>query len=534
MFKFFHTESKTIIGAAAIVGIFSFLSRFVGFIRDRILAGTFGAGDTLDIYYAAFKIPDLLFSLVVVGALSASFIPLFSKHYYGLDRESAWKFTNAVLHLVGLSMIVVYAMLFFFSDQVSVLIAPGFDSLKQEGVGDFMRIMLLAQIILGCSMVFGSVLQSIKQYVLYALAPVLYNIGIMFGAIFLSSWLGPIGLAWGVVVGAFLHLLIQFFGCVHAGYRYERVIDTTSVQIKTLLQTTGPRILGIALSQLLFLVMAVLASTMSSGSVTIFQFAYNIQFFPVGIVGVSLAIAAFPIFAEALETNEFDSFRRSFSSTIRQALFFLIPITLLFLVLRAQLVRLVVGAGAFDWESTILTADTLAFFALTIIPQSGIYILTRAFFALHDTVTPLTAGLIGSLVGLISGFLFRESFGVVGLGMAYSLYAIVNLILLWVPLRQRVGSLSESVIIQSLMKLSVAGIVCGVLAQFVKPIVSSLFSLDTFLGVLMQTSISSGIGVLGYLVVAWMLRSTEMHAFAETMHRKVLKKIQPKEPIETI
>ncbi len=531
MFKFLHAESKTIIGAAALVGVFSFVSRLVGFVRDRLLAGEFGAGDTLDVYYAAFKIPDLLFSLVVVGALSASFIPLFTKHYYHPDRQKAWKFANSVLHVIGIVMLGLSMILFFLAEPLSALIAPGFDSDKQQTVAMFSRVMLLAQILLALSAVFGGALQSLKQYVLYAMAPVFYNAGIVIGALWFADFMGPIGLAWGVVLGALLHTVVQLYGCIQAGYGYERIVDFHSREIKQVISMTGPRVLGIAMSQLLFIILAVIATTMPPGSVTIFQFAYNIQFFPIGIIGVSLAVAAFPLFSESLSKNDTEGFRQSFSSTIRQALFFLIPVTLLFLILRAQIVRVVVGAGAFDWQATILTADTLAFFALTLIPQSLVFILSRAFFALHDTVTPLTAGLVSALVGLVSGFLFRESFGVVGLGMAYSLYAVINLILLWVPLRQRVGSLDEEKIVQSLMKLTVAGLACGLLAQAMKPLVSNVFSLDTFFGVLSQGLIAGLIGLAGYLAVAWLLKSSELHAFVEAMHRKVLRKIIPKESV---
>ncbi len=531
MFKFLHAESKTIIGAAALVGVFSFVSRLVGFIRDRLLAGEFGAGDTLDVYYAAFKIPDLLFSLIVVGALSASFIPLFSKYYFEPNRKSAWKFANAILHFIGIVMLGLSLILFVLAEPVSALIAPGFDADKQQAVALFSRVMLLAQILLAFSAVFGGVLQSLKQYFLYAMAPVFYNVGIIIGALWFVDFMGPIGLAWGVVLGALLHGAVQLYGCIQAGYGYERIVDFRSAQIKQVISMTGPRVFSIAISQLLFLILAVIATTMTPGSVTIFQFAYNIQFFPIGIIGVSLAVAAFPLFAEALNKDDKEGFRESFSSTIRQALFFLIPVTLLFLILRAQIVRVVVGAGAFDWQATILTADTLAFFALTLIPQSLVFILSRAFFALHDTVTPLTAGLVGALVGLIGGFLFRDSFGVVGLGMAYSLYAIVNMSLLWVPLRQRVGSLDEANIVQSLMKLTVAGLVCGLLTQALKPIVSGIFSLDTFFGVFSQGLVAGVIGLGGYLAVAWFFKSAELHAFVDAMNRKVFKKITPKESV---
>ena len=176
MFKFFQSESKSIIGAATIIGIFAFVSRMIGFVRDRILAGTFGAGDTLDVYYAAFKIPDFMFGLIVVGALSASFIPLFTKHYHGLHRDDAWKFTNNILNSTLCVMGCLCLIAAIGSVQAAQMIAPGFSPDKQLAVASFMRIMLVAQVILSLSTVFGSVLQSTKRFFLYALAPLFYNI----------------------------------------------------------------------------------------------------------------------------------------------------------------------------------------------------------------------------------------------------------------------------------------------------------------------------------------------------------------------
>jgi len=521
---FLNTQSKTIIGAAAVLGVFSFVSRLFGFIRDRILAGTFGAGDTLDAYYAAFKIPDLLFSLIVVGSLSAGFIPLFLK-------QSSWRFTNNVLHLTLVVMAGLSFILLLFATPFSALVAPGFSPHKQEMVAEFLRVMLVAQILLAGSTVFGSVLQGIKRFVLYAAAPVVYNIGIIIGAVWFVDWMGPIGLAWGVVLGAALHALIQLFGCLQAGYAYETVFDPKAKEVTELIKLTGPRMLGIALTQLLYLALAIFASTLGAGSVTIFQFAYNIQFFPIGIIGVSLAVAAFPTFSETIAARQMDAFRASFSSTVRQALFFLIPLTALFLILRAQIVRVVVGAGAFDWPSTILTADTLAFFALTFVPQALIFILARAFYALHDTITPLTAGLIGSLVGLISAFLFREPFGVIGLGMAYSLSAIVHLVLLWVPLHQRVGSLGEARIAESFMKLFAAGMACVLVAQFVKAPLSALFPLHTFLGVLLQGGFAGVLGLMAYAGAARLLKTHELFAFVEALQKKWFRKVKPVEAV---
>jgi putative peptidoglycan lipid II flippase len=532
MIRLFNRESKSIVGAATIVGALSFTSRIVGLIRDRILAGSFGAGDQLDVYYAAFKIPDFLFSLIVIGALSASFVPLFVKRYSNVvSKKGAWRFTNNMIHVLGGLMILISIGIALFAHPLSSLIAPGFSDIKQADVAIFMRVMVIGQVFLAISMIFGSVLQSLRRFFLYALAPIFYNIGIIFGALVLVQWMGLIGLAWGVVLGAGLHFLVQFLGVKNVGYRYQYQFSLKDSDTKELLRLTGPRLLGIATTQILFLILSILATTLGSGSVTIFQFAYNIQFFAVGIVGVSFAVAVFPILSDHIERKKTKQFIDTLASTIRQTVFLLVPLMMLFLIFRAQIVRVVVGAGEFDWNATIATADTLAFFALTFIPQALVFILARGFYALHDTITPLMAGFVGALFGVMGAFLFSGEFNVIGLGMAYSLASFVNALLLWIPLRQRLGSLGEASMVPDFFKIFAAGIVCALVMQLFKPVAIAIISLDTFVGVFSQGLFAGGLGLVAYVVVSKWLRVSELDVIITAVKRKVLKKSKPEETL---
>ncbi|TAK03756.1 murein biosynthesis integral membrane protein MurJ [Patescibacteria group bacterium] len=530
--KFLNAESKSIVGAATVVGVLSFASRFLGLIRDRVLAGEFGAGDTLDAYYAAFKVPDLLFALIVVGSLSAGFIPLFTS-YWGnpLAHERAWRLTSHVLAVVVVGMGLVALVAAALANPLAALVAPGFAPQKQLMVAGHMRVMLLAQAILSFSIVFGSALQGMKRFVLYASAPVLYNLGIIVGAVTLARSIGPIGLAWGVVLGALLHALVQGIGVWNAGWRpaFKRpILDRDAREVFRL---TAPRMIGIAVAQLTFVALAGIASTLSEGSVTVFQFAYNIQFFPVGIVGVSFAIAAFPSLAEHAARKEDDRFVETFATSVRQMLFFIVPLTALFLVVRAQVVRVVVGAGAFDWPATIVTADTLAFFALSFVPQSLVYLLSRAFFALHDTATPLVAGIMSGILGIVTAFWLTGPFGVTGLAMAFSLASFANAALLWATLRGRVGTLGEASMFPSLVRIALASMVASAVMQATKPLVLSLFSIDTFFGVFGQGFIAGGLGLAAYVAICRLLRTRELHDLMEGMRRKVLRKAAPEEAI---
>lgn len=532
MFKFLGRESKTIIGAATVVGVLSCASRIVGFVRDRILAGEFGAGDTLDIYYAAFKIPDLLFSLLVVGALSASFIPLFLSHYQRpLGKESAWTFTNNALHLIGGAIVIFSAGLMIFAEPLATLVAPGFNEVKQLRVAEFMRVMFFAQILLTISLVYGSVLQSLKKFFLYALAPIFYNLGIILGAVWFVDRLGTIGLAWGVFLGAFLHLLVQVVGVRGSGYRYRWMWDMRSKDVREMIRLMGPRTLGLAVNQLMVLLLTILASTFVAGSLTVFQFAYNIEFFPVGIIGVSFAIAVFPTLSELAQKDDMQGFIDVIANTTRQLLYLLIPMTLLFLIFRAQIVRVVVGAGEFDWSATIATADTLAFFALTFIPQSLIFVLARAFYAMHDTLSPLIIALVSALVGMLSAFVLKEPFGVISLAMAYSIASAVNAVLLWVFLRQRLGTLHESSLLTLIFKLSVAGMAAGIVMQLLKPVVLAFLSLESFFGVFFQAVLAGGVGLLVYVLIAGILRVEEQSRFLATLKRSTFRQARPQEVV---
>jgi len=530
MLKFLTSESKSVIGAASIVGFFSLASRFMGFIRDRILAGAFGAGDTLDVYYAAFKIPDLLFNLIVVGALSASFIPIFSKYYQtNVGHSQAWKFTNLLLHVIAISMLGISVVIYGFAPFISTLIAPGFDAAKQAEVTTLTRILLISEFFLALSMVFGSVLQSLKRFLLYSLAPLFYNAGIIFGALFFAPMYGVVGLAHGVVLGSILHFILQCVGLFGTDYQYKPVFSWKDADLRIVLRTMIPRVIGIGMNQILFVILISIASTLAIGSVTIFQFAYNVEFFPIGIFGISFAVAAFPALSVHAANGETEAFQRTFVATVNQMLFFLTPATVVTLLLSEQIIRLIVGAGAFDWSATILTAQSLSIFSLAFIAQALIYLLARAFFAHHDTKTPLIAGVVSDVFGISSAYFFTKQYGVVGLAIAFAFAEVVNAGFLWYLLRRKMGSLREWEIMLSFSKFLFAGVLSGGVIFFSRSFFDLQLALDTFLHVLLQTGVTLLLGVLTYLLSLHLLKSPELQQFLTALHARQKKRFTPKE-----
>lgn len=528
--KLFFNKTSTIASAAIIVGSFSVLSRVVGFIRDRILAGAFGASDTLDIYFAAFRIPDLLFQMVIVGALSASFIPLFTRYYSKGKKDTAWEFTNNVLNATLLVFGAVILLAFFSANPLAALVAPGFDDAKQLLVADLSQVMFLAQFLLAASMVYGSVLQGTKRFLLYSSAPILYNFGIIAGILFFEPIFGIIGLAWGVVFGALLHALIQLIGVWSLGYRFRFFIQMNE-DLRYMFKHALPRIAGLTVNQVNFIGMTMIATLLTAGSVTILQFAYTLNFFPVGVIAVSYAIVAFPTLCE--QSGKMKAFVKTFSTAIRQMMLFIIPATVLFLLLRAQIVRVVFGAGQFDWIATIITADTLAFFIISLFAQSAVFLLIRAFFALDNTIFPFIVGIVTAAINLSLGYILSQTYGVIGLSISYSVASIVQMALLWVILRTKTGTLDELYILNSLAKLSLAGLLSAFAVQATKNIVVRYIELTTFLNVLAQLVIASSIGLAVYGIVAILLKSEEMEQFLNGMRRKLLKKAKAEETVLT-
>lgn len=529
--RLFSSATVSVVSAAAIVASFSFLSRLVGFVRDRILAGLFGAGDVLDIYYAAFRVPDFIFQLIVIGALSACFIPVFTK-YFGTDEARAWQYTSNVMNI----LLAVFIFVSIFGALLAPLYTPwvtyGFEADKQALVVSTTRLLFLGQVFFAVSMVFGSVLQGAKRFALYSLAPIINNLGILFGAIFLVPLLGLLGLAWGAVLGAMLHAIIQTVGVYALGYRYSFTLNIFDPDIKQTFRQIGPRMLGIGVGQLNFLVMTIIATALVGGSVTILQFAYNLNFFPIGIIGVSYAIAAFPTFCEFAKNNQVDKLRETFAATVRQVLFLIIPVTLVSLLLRAQIVRLVFGAGVFDWSATIITANTLAMFAVSFFAQCLVFVLVRVFFAYEDSWTPFFAGLIAAVLCAVGSLVLAPTYGLPGLAAAFSLAALVQLALLWTLLKHKLGSLSELAILKSTMILCLAGLAAAIVIQVIKYTVVNYIQLDTFANVLLQTMLAGCAGILMYFSAAFLLRSPEMLALFSGLRARLIKTSKPTETVQ--
>ena len=526
--------SSSITSAAFIISAAGVLSRVLGMARDRILAHQFGAGDTLDVYYAAFRIPDLIYNLLILGALSAAFIPVFTSLLAEENKKEAWRLANGMLSAIVLTLVTISLILIIFTPALMRLVTPGFSADKMEQVILLTRIMFLSPIFLSISGLFGGILNSFKRFLVYSMAPVMYNIGIIIGAVLFVKYWGVTGLAWGVALGAFLHMAIQYPAVKISGFRYKFCLDFKNSHFRKVIRLMIPRALSLTMNQINLLVVTIIASTLAAGSLAVFNFANNLQAFPLGIFGIPFALAIFPTLSHFAAKKEKHKFVKSFSKTFRQILFLVVPASVLMLVLRAQIVRVVLGTGRFDWEDTTLTFQCLGLFAISLFAQSLVPLLARSFFALHNTRTPFYAGLVSGGVNLILALVLARYMGVLGLALALSVANILNMFLLMFILHLKLKGLDDKNILTSTVKIAFSALVAGLIAQLSKYAIHPFINLDTFLGVFAQMSFCVAAGLITYLLFSQLFNLEEYHSVRKFITAKIFRTKQtiPEDPTE--
>jgi putative peptidoglycan lipid II flippase len=441
---------------------------------------------------------------------------------------------NGVLNILIIALALICLALALLAPWIIPILTPGFSGQTLALTVTLSQIIFISPFFLGLSALFGGILQTHKNFILYSLAPIFYNLGIIFGALFLVDWFGLVGLAIGVILGAFLHMAVQIPGAFYLGWRYQLILPWKDRYIKKIGRMMVPRVMSLAVNNINLIFITAIASTLAAGSIAVFNLANNLQYFPIGIIGFSFAIAAFPTISEFAAKNSWDKFKKAFSNTVRDILFFIVPASILFLLLRAQIVRVVLGSGEFSWGDTILTADALAFFALSLFAQALLPLLVRMFFAIKNTTVPFVAATLSVIANVFLSLWLINPLGVAGLALAFSVSSIFNLILLWVVLRLRVGYLYELPIIRSLYKISLAAMAMGLVVQGSKYIIEPFLNMQTFLGIFSQGLFAGGLGLVVYCLICLILRSPEMLNFKASVQRRLFKKYyKPEEGIDS-
>ncbi len=519
--KLLHRETDGVAAAAFVIGAASLASRLVGLLRDRILAATFGAGDVLDAYYAAFRIPDFLYNLVILGALSAAFIPIFTEYLETRTKEEMWRLAGRVLSVISVVMGVACLVLFLFAPAIVPLTVPGFSGEKLQATIALSRIMLFSTFFLALSAVMGGVLQSMRRFFAFSLAPVLYNIGIIFGAVVLVPFLGIIGLGVGVVIGALFHFTVQYFVAKGLGMRFWHAPTFRDSGVRRMLALMAPRTAGLAVAQVNLIVILAFASSLSKGSVTVLNFAMNLQYVPIGLFAISFAVAAFPKLSRHASSNDAPAFRQALHDATRMILFLILPSAALLIVLRAQIVRILLGAGAFDWDATIRTADALAIFAFSLLPQALYPLYARAFYALQETWRPFFIGVAMEVANLFLAWQLYGRFGVAGLALAFSLASWFGIGLMFWQLRRKTGSLGLRMLLPSYGIAILGSIVLMTSAYLIRTMIGTWIPLRTLWQVVLQAGCAAMVGCAGFIGIAILLRSPEWKELSETIRRRV-------------
>lgn len=505
-------DNRGILNAAALLMLFFVLSRVLGLAREMLISARFGASAELDSYLAAFGLPDLLFNLVAGGALGSAFIPTFSSYWVRADENGAWLLFSRVLNLITVLLLVIATLLFLLAGPlVHYLIAPGFAPAQQMLTAQLMRWMLVSTVVFGASGLIMGVLNAQQHFLLPAAAPILYNVAIMLAAWLLAPSLGIRGLVVGVVIGALLHLLVQLPGLWQARARYSPSFYWRDPGVRTVLRLMGPRVLGIFFVQMHFLVNTMLASGLVTGSLVALKNGWLLLMLPLGIFAQSAATAVFPTLAAQVAADQLTAMRQTLGQTLRTVLFFTIPAATLLFVLRVPLVSALFERGKFTAENTQMGAYALQFYALGLVAHAVVEITVRAFYALHDTLTPVVVGVVAMSLNIAFSFWWIYNLGYGGLALANSTATTLEMfILLWL-LHRRTQGLEVRLLLASLGRhVLAAGLMGGVIWLWLAWATEQGWATLPQVGAIILVASSGIIGGVVYLLLGVALHSPEL------------------------
>ncbi len=489
-------------------------SKVLGLVRDRLLAHTFSPDQTA-VFFAAFRIPDLMFQLLIFGAVSVAFIPVFTD-LLQKDEKEAFSFAADILNVILVGFIAVSILVFIFVNLLTGLVVPGFSPEQKLATAELTRIILFGQVLLVIGSFFTGISQSFQRFIIPSFASVFYNLGIILGILFLTPAWGISGPAFGVVIGAAMHGLAQIPLVMSLGFRFKFVFNPFTSGIKEVWGMMSVRTIGVAVEQINETVGIILASLISSASVTFLTFAQHLHTVPIGLFGATLAQAALPVLAKANSKGEKEAFKGTLLTTMHQILFLALPSVAILIVLRIPAVRLVFGASQFNWEATVLTGRTLAFLSLGLAAQSIVLLLVRSFYALKDTKTPVIISISTVLLNIVLSVLFvRVLFlEVWSLGLSYSIATIVSVPLLLFALNKKLGGFDTKDLYMPAFKMTFAAFVSAVALYVpIKLLDQLVFDTTRTVNLILLTGIASFFGLSIYLILVWLMKVRELETF---------------------
>ncbi len=491
-----------------VAGCFA-LAAVAGLFRNAVIAATFGIGSALDAYYAAFKLPDLLFTIVAGGALATAFIPVFADYVAGGDRAGAWRLTSAVLNWVIVLITLLAAVAAFLAPVlVRTVIAPGFTLAEQAETASVMRIVLFSTVLFGMSAVLGSALNGLKHFLLPALAPVVYPLCIAAGALFLAPTMGVRGLAVGAVVGALLHLLIKVPALIKYGFHWSPLFRMGDGSVRRVAVLMGPRVLDLAMFHLTLLATTNLASRLGPGSVSALQWGWDAMQLPETIIGTAFGLVAFPTLAELAARGNQDGLRRTLGESLRTVLAFAVPAAAGLILLGRPLIALLYQRGSFDAQATEAVYAALRMYALGLTAQCVLELAARAYFAQKDTITPLILATGSAVLNIALGIVLMRPMGYTGLALANSVAVTLEVLALLFILGRRMGGVEGTANGKALLRVLAA---TGVMSAAVLAVLT--LGAQAGMGGLLGVALAAAVGALVYVVAALLFRVRELGRF---------------------
>ncbi len=543
------SPQESILSAATVIMVMIITSRVLGLVRQRVLVHFF-TGEELSLFFAAFRLPDTVFEILVFGMFSSAFIPVFTKTLK-LKEKEAWDTAARVVN-IGLLIFIPLAFIFgIWARQIYSLVAPGFTVFQIERIVNLARILFLAQGLFVISYVLTGVLESSRRFLVPAFAPILYNLGIIFGIVILNSRLGLFAPVIGVVVGALAHLLVQLPLARKLGFRFTAKLRPNQT-VKKIGKLALPRVLDLSFLQVEKTVELFLASLISTASYTYFTFANSLQLLPVSLFGSSLAKAALPTLAR--QGDNLNKFRRTFLTTFYEIVFLVLPTATILMVLRIPLVRLVFGARNFTWEATVQTGMVVSAFAVGIVFQAVVALLARAFYALHDTRTPVIVSLSSVILIILVDIVLVKGFSLplYSLAVSFSFGVGVQAMVLFYLLGKKVGGIPLFSALLPVCKSVIASLMSGAVMffllkffdrsvwvkrlSFLSKIDATALPFERFVldtrytfNLLILTGVVAAVGLGIYLGISFVLKSKEFFALFDSI-KKFKISPPPKEP----
>lgn len=515
------SESGKIFRAAGIITVAMILSRLLGYARDAVLYAQFGQNRITDAYNAAFSIPDFLYMILVGGALSSAFIPVFGG-YLARDREDeAWHVASSLLNLIVLLLLATIAVGMIFAPQLVGILVPGFDEKEIQLTAYLTRIMFIQTFFMGLSGVMIGILNSYKHFTTPALGSILYNLAVVVVGWSLSHQLGIVAFSIGVVIGAVLNFAIQLPPIFKLGLRYRMVLDLKHPGVKQIGALVLPVLIGLSVSQFNLFVSQNLASSLPAGQLAALRTAQRLMQLPLGIFAVAIGTAIFPTLTEQAARSEWLQFRRTASLGLRTVNFLTIPATAGLIALGYPAIQLFFEMGRFTSQDTWATSVALFYYSFGIVGYSGALVLNRVFYALKDTKTPVLVGIGTVFLNIILNLVLVRVLGHGGLALAYSIVGIVNMIILLLLLRLKVGQIDGKRIVLSGAGATGASLVMGVVCYLLVSVLQHYLGVASKLAQLTAVSAAVFTGLVVFLGITYLLKLEELRMVIDLIGRRL-------------